>query len=250
MRNKENWAPSKFRHVNGRMIGSRDTRDVGLGSRLMTDLIARCYDDHIKQHASGKLIDLGCGRVPLYAAYKDYVVDNICVDWENTTHKNDYLDYECDLSRELPFGDGEFDTILFSDVLEHIPDPERVWREMSRILAPNGKLLLNVPFYYWIHEEPHDYYRYTQYALKRFVERSGLQLVLIQPIGGAPEVLADIMAKNVLRLPAVGGKLAVFIQWLTRRFIDTRFGRAVSESTGQNFPFGYFLVAQKPAAAS
>ena len=37
---------------------------------------------------------IGRGKVPLYAAYREFVTENICVDWNNSIHKNEYLDYE------------------------------------------------------------------------------------------------------------------------------------------------------------
>ena len=108
------------------------------------------------------------------------------------------------MTKELPFDDNEFDTIILSDVLEHIPVPEQLWNEMTRILAHNGKIIMNVPFYYWLHEEPYDYYRYTEFALRRYVEMSALNLILLEPLGGAPEVMADIFAKNISLLPKLG----------------------------------------------
>jgi SAM-dependent methyltransferase len=248
MRNCEKWQPSKYVYKNGKLIASRDPKEVGVGSRLMADLVAGVYSANLQRHAKGKLLDLGCGKVPLFMAYKDYVIENICVDWENTLHKNEHLDFECDLAKTLPFKDGEFDTIILSDVLEHIPQPEHLCAEMSRILAIHGRIIMNVPFYYWLHEHPHDYYRYTEFALRRLVETSGLKLLQLDSIGGAPEIMADIFAKNVLRVPRIGRSLAMFAQWLTAAFIKTKLGRKVSEETKRSFPFGYFLIAEKPAA--
>jgi SAM-dependent methyltransferase len=213
----------------------------------MADLVAGFYYENLRQHAKGKLLDLGCGKVPLFMAYKDYVADNICVDWENTLHKNEYQDFACDLTKALPFKDGEFDTVILSDVLEHIPQPERLWKEAARVLAIRGKIIMNVPFYYWIHEQPHDYYRYTEFALRRFVEISGMRVVQLNAIGGVPEILADVFSKNVLRLPKIGRLLAIVAQWLTSCFIATKFGKKTSEATGSTFPLGYFLIAEKLA---
>ena len=245
MRNKDSWKPSKYVYRNGRLIASRDPKEVGPGSRLMVDLIAALYHRNLRLHAKGKLLDLGCGKVPLYAVYREFVTDNVCVDWDSTWHKNEHLDYEFDLRQPLPFADNQFDTIILSDVLEHIPVPDQLWKEMARLLSPNGKIVLNVPFYYWLHEEPHDYYRYTEFALRRFVEVCGLRLLLVEPIGGAPEVMADIFAKNILRLPTCGRPLALAAQWITSVFVSTNLGRNISRVTGQSFPFGYFLIAQK-----
>ena len=92
MRNKEKWSPSKYIHKKGKLVASRDRKEVGIGSRLIADLVAELYDRNLKQHAKGKLLDLGCGNVPLYGAYRELVTDNICVDWGNTLHKSEYLD--------------------------------------------------------------------------------------------------------------------------------------------------------------
>ena len=246
MRNQEKWKPSKFVYLKGKLKASKDAKEVNIGSRLNVDLIAYFYDKSFRQHAKGKLLDLGCGKVPLYAAYKAFVKENVCVDWCNTLHKNEHLDYELDLTKYLPFEDGEFDTIILSDVLEHIPVPEQLWQEMTRILSTNGKIIMNVPFFYWLHEQPHDYYRYTEFALRRFVEISGLRLIQLEPIGGAPEIMADIFAKNILRLPKLGRSLAIFVQWFTLIFIGTKYGKKVSNATSHSFPLGYFLIAEKP----
>ena len=246
MQNQEKWKPSKFIYNNGKLIASKDAKEVNIGSRLNVELIADFYQSNLRLHAKGKLLDLGCGKVPLYAAYKEFITDNICVDWSNTFHKNEYLDYELDLTKKLPFNDNEFDTIILSDVLEHIPVPELLWVEMTRILTMNGKIIMNVPFYYWLHEQPHDYYRYTEFALRRFAENSGLKLIQLDPIGGAPEIMTDIFAKNILRLPKLGRSLALIAQWVTLRFIRTKLGKRISVATSSNFPLGYFLVAEKP----
>ena len=245
MRNSSNWRPSKYVYRNGKLSASGDPDEVGIGSRLNVDLIAGFYAAYLQRYARGKLLDLGCGKVPLYQAYKELITDNICVDWEHSPHGGEYLDYACDLTQDLPFGDGAFDTIILSDVLEHIPEPMHLWKEMSRTLADGGTLFMNVPFYYWIHEQPQDFYRYTEFALRRFTCESGLQVIHLDSIGGAPEVLADICAKNILHAPVIGRPFAQFIQWLAGLCIKSGFGKKLSDKTKQEFPLGYFLVAQK-----
>lgn len=245
MKNRDKWQPSMYIYKNGKLIASRDGREESVGSRLMADLVAGVYDKNLRHYAKGKLLDLGCGKVPLFIAYRDYVTDNICVDWEYTLHKNEYLDFECDLTKVLPFEEGEFNTIILSDVLEHIPQPDHIWKEMCRILSLNGMIIMNVPFFYWLHERPFDYYRYTEFALRRFVEKSGLRLVQLEPIGGTPEILADIFAKHIQFIPLIGNGLAIVIQYITGLFVKTALGKKISGKTTQVFPFGYFLIAEK-----
>lgn len=245
MKNRDKWLPTKFVFSKGTLIGSRDRTHLAVSSRLMADLVAARYENLLKEHVRGRLLDLGCGNVPLLAAYEAFVDEITCVDWENTLHKNEYLDLHCDLTQPLPFEADRFDSIILSDVLEHIPTPTSLWAEMARVLANGGKLLMNVPFLYWVHEAPHDYYRYTEFALRRFAEGAGLTVVLISPIGGAPEVIADVAAKTAERLPLVGRSLAILIESIARVFIRTPPGARLSRTTSSIFPYGYFLVAEK-----
>ncbi|MGE3825510.1 MAG: hypothetical protein AB7G44_14910, partial [Bacteroidia bacterium] len=98
MRNKEQWKPSKFVYRNGKLYASRDAAEVNVSSRLIADIIASFYEREIKNHVKGKLLDLGCGKVPLYLAYLDFTTEVACVDWPNSLHKNIYLDHEMDLN--------------------------------------------------------------------------------------------------------------------------------------------------------
>lgn len=245
MKKIDTWQPSKFIYKGGKLIASRDASQVGIGSRLVADLVAMFYSHNLQYHCNGDLLDLGCGKVPLFEAYKGYIKSNICVDWGNSLHKNEYLDLEHDLTKTLPFNDAVFDTIILSDVLEHIPEPEKLFSEIERVLAVNGKLIMNVPFYYPLHEKPNDYYRYTEFALKRFVQNSNLRLLKLEAIGGVPEILTDMLAKTLLRIPIFGKWFSSFLQWLTSIFISTRIGKLISNRTKNDFPLGYFLVAQK-----
>jgi SAM-dependent methyltransferase len=219
--------------------------EVGIGSRLIADLVAQKYGSYLPQYATGKLLDLGCGKVPLLAAYEKYVSNCTCVDWGQSLHKNQHLDQEVDLNGHLPFCDETYDTIILSDVLEHIAKPDFLWSEMSRILACGGKIILNVPFYYWLHECPHDYYRYTEFALRRFVENSGLKVISIEPIGGAPEIMVDIFAKNMLRVPLFGKPAAMIAQFGVAKLRAIKDYLRSPSSSQYSFPFGYFLIAEK-----
>ena len=244
MKNKEAWRPSKFVFRDGKLMASRDLREVGYSSRLMGDRVAACYEPALRDYARGRLLDLGCGKVPFYEAYRDHVPENICVDWAEGPHGNSYLDLEHDLTKDLPFAEGEFDTILLSDVLEHLPEPARLWAEMHRVLVPGGRVLMNVPFYYWIHEHPHDFYRYTEFALRRFAEEAGFRVMVLKPIGGLPEIMADTFAKNIDNVRG-GWRLGLLAQKIATVFTRTKLGRRISESTAKDCPLGYFMVAEK-----
>jgi ubiquinone/menaquinone biosynthesis C-methylase UbiE len=61
----------------------------------------------------------------------------------------------------LLFGDAEFDSALYTEVLEHCRDPQRVVQETWRVLKPGGYALVTVPMVIHHHEEPWDFQRFT-----------------------------------------------------------------------------------------
>lgn len=185
----------------------------------------------IREHASGDLVDLGCGHAPYRGMYADRVHSIVTVDWEGTLHRA-AVDVTCDLNRGIALPDASADTILCTDILEHIFEPRVLWSEMSRVLRPNGKALVGVPFYYWIHEQPHDYHRYTQFALKRYAEEAGFKVVSLQAAGGLSCVVGDLLCKAApRRLKGVADR-AVRL-----------FARPSAKETA--FPLAYLLVAQR-----
>lgn len=245
MKNIELWRPSKFEYNNGKLRASRDPIEVSVSSRFVVDVVAHYYETYLKDYVSGDLIDLGCGKVPLYHAYRDYVTECTCADWESTLHKNPYLDLSIDLNKPLPLLSETFNTIILSDVLEHIAKPDELWREMFRILKPGGKVILNVPFFYKLHEIPHDYFRYTKYALQNFADSSGFKVILLKEMGGLPEVLIDLINKFFYSTPLIGKTISQLFQGTGGFFTRTRLGKKLSNKTKDHYPLGYFMIACK-----
>jgi SAM-dependent methyltransferase len=191
------------------------------------------------------LLDVGCGKVPLYDLYKNLIEYCVCLDRPDCVHGVEYVDAFVDLAEGLPVRSSCFDTVLASDVLEHSPLPALLVSEMARVLAPEGHLVLSVPFYYPLHEMPRDYFRFTETALRKMAEDAGLKVVLLQTLGGATEVLGDLSCKISAVLPLVGGALSsalrIFFSTLGRTFP----GRWLSRATSLKFPLGYLMVARK-----
>ena len=96
---------------------------MSIGSQLTVSRAIQEYETALAQYASGRLLDMGCGHVPYYEMYKSLVQDVTCVDWDNSLHKNDFVDEAIDLNQPLPLGSEIFDTVLLTDVLEHIFNP-------------------------------------------------------------------------------------------------------------------------------
>jgi hypothetical protein len=104
---------------------------------------------------------------------------------------------------------------------------------------------MNVPFYYPLHETPHDFFRYTEFGLRRFMESSEMRVVYLEPIGGAVEIISDILSKNIVRIPVAGLVAAKVLQQLSWWFVSSRVGSRISRKTSSQFPLGYFMVAER-----
>ena len=101
------------------------------------------------------LIDLGSGnrRLASYALSLDYT-------------PFEQVDVVGDVS-QLPFCSDSVDGVVVQEVLEHVPDPFRVMREIQRILKPGGRIYAEVPFMYVQHGQGYpDYYRFTLTGLE------------------------------------------------------------------------------------
>ena len=241
MKNPEIWKPSKYEMVNGQLRGSMDPCELAISSRFIANVVAGFYNRAIPAYCTGKLVDLGCGKAPLYGLYKHYSTNVILADWPQTSHPNECLDYPCDLNQALPFDDNEFDTIILSDVLEHIPEPIQLWQEMYRILSVHGKLLLNTPFYYWLHETPYDYYRYTEYALAYMAQSAGFKVIELDCFGGVPEIILDLLGKKF----AMKKSGRTFFLWMIQKLGARLKDKTLEKKSRKLFPLGYFMVVEK-----
>jgi SAM-dependent methyltransferase len=69
---------------------------------------------------------------------------------------------------KLPYADRSVDGLINEYVLEHVPNPIDVLREMNRILKPAGLLYVALPFLEPFHPSPNDYYRWTKNGIREF----------------------------------------------------------------------------------
>jgi SAM-dependent methyltransferase len=130
---------------------------------MFSKIVRQRLDVFLKFHATAdKILNVGAGRDIEGGNYINLFPNQISVDID----ENRKPDVIGDI-RNLPFADGEFGTVLCTEVLEHVPEPEKAVRELYRVTKKGGKLILTTRFVYPIHDAPHDYYRYTKYNLAR-----------------------------------------------------------------------------------
>ncbi len=160
---------------------------------------------HIKQFApqlSGKLLDFGCGSKPYKSLFK--VLEYIGLDYENVghPHANEQIDVFYD-GKNIPFPDKNFDSVLATEVFEHVFYLEDTIKELHRVLKPNGKILITLPFVWYEHEVPHDFARYSSYGIANLLQRNGFTILHSQKTTNFIETLMQMcvvyLNKNLLQ---------------------------------------------------
>jgi SAM-dependent methyltransferase len=237
MKNIEQWKPTKFEVVNNHLQPSSIVSNT---SYRMASYISLFYNENIAKYASGNLLDLGCGTVPMYGYYKQYVKSNTCADWGNCEHETSHVDVFCDLNLALPFEKNSFDTIIFSDVLEHLSEPKFTLQEINRILKPSGVLIMNYPFLYGLHEVPYDYCRYTKYRIRTWIDEIGMKIIKENEYGG----LFDLFERSILRMfknIKGGKKVSNFLSFFFKKFHKSK----ISNNTSHPYMYGYIIKNSK-----
>jgi 2-polyprenyl-3-methyl-5-hydroxy-6-metoxy-1,4-benzoquinol methylase len=105
-----------------------------------------------------RILDVGCGEGALAAALKQSGADHVAgieASPDAARHARGQLDVLVEgdvLQADLPFRDGEFDYLVFADVLEHLAEPERALERLLPFLREDGRVIVSVPNmrFYWV----------------------------------------------------------------------------------------------------
>jgi SAM-dependent methyltransferase len=183
--------------------GYTQKRSSVFGDVGKNDAIARrdrFINEHLGQLAADSLVvNVGCGVVRRFEpdCNSRYMATDLRV--------LPNVDFASDAS-SLPLAGGSVDTVLALELLEHVPQPLAVLREIGRVLKPGGTIIVSVPSTVPRHDD-HDYWRFTAEGLAQLgSEVFGHGEVHV--FGGTFEALGYILAYyialafHVVRLPS------------------------------------------------
>lgn len=156
---------------------------------LLMRPVLRWLKDIAPGYARGILVDYGCGNKPYLPFFQGVVSGHIGVDVNQNVLNT--VDIVVEAQGRLPFEDTSIDTVLSTQVLEHVAEPVGYLSEVSRVLRTAGRLILTCPGSYMLHEEPNDYFRYTRYGLEHLLQQAGFRILRIDCAGGAWRLLGQ-----------------------------------------------------------
>ncbi len=143
---------------------------------------------------SGKVLDFGCGTQPYKKLFKadEYIGVEIDIPGEYKDKGIVYYD-----GKTIPFEDETFDSMISSEVFEHVINIDEIVKELNRVLKTGGNALITVPFVYPRHCWPNDYRRYTYEGLKNLLVSNGFEILKCESNAGYIESVAELINNYV-----------------------------------------------------
>jgi len=156
--------------------------------------IEKCF---YQESIRGPILEIGSGRDrfnrELFAKRYKVIATNI--------YPQNVVDHICSVNC-LPFADNKFGGVICEHVLEHVEEPAKAIKEISRVLKPKGLLMLVVPFSWPLHEKPYDLWRFSEEGLRALLMHS-FEGVKFETIGqpNRPSLICVTARKPLYRKP-------------------------------------------------
>jgi SAM-dependent methyltransferase len=135
-------------------------RDGETPGRVLNDAAVRAFLPFLE--GPGTIVELGAGS----DWYRRFVEPGQAYELTNYVEGFDRV---VDMTA-MPFADNSVDAFMSMFALEHVYDIHAAIRESHRCLKPKGRMLLAVPFMYYYHGAPDDFFRFTRSALDRMLD--------------------------------------------------------------------------------
>lgn len=173
IKNSVRWFFSKvFPHFN--------LFNLDLAGHYVRNFVKRCSEEV----GNKKVLDAGAGSRPFKKYFLNAKYESTDFkQFPSTQRKKVLHDFVCDLG-DIPRKDNEYDFILNTDVLEHLPYPQKAINEFYRILKPKGRLFLNTPQSMGVHGYPYNFFNFTKGGLELLFRNAGFNIIEIYAQGG------------------------------------------------------------------
>lgn len=193
-------------------------------------------------YCRGKVLDAGAGHLLYRNILNKYPIEYESMDFEKTDPE---LSYVADIQKMPKIKSNRYDFVFSRNVLEHVLKPENAIKEINRVLKKGGYALITVPHLAYLHNEPHDYWRFTKYSLRNLAESNSFEIINLEEIGGLIAFKAYIFETIFLGI-TYGIPLINKICFWTNYLIQKIFG-VFDRAFGMKrlFPLNYLIIVRK-----
>ncbi len=186
------------RQADRRTLYKPSSRQEAFNVPLIGAAVIGAIDAHAAAHSGRRVLDAGCGGQPLRGALeaRGYSYTGLDI----VAQPGVTLEFELALDAPWPdqvFASGVYDLVLCTEVLEHVHGWSVAWRNLARALKPGGTLIVSCPFFYPLHEVPHDHWRPTEFAIRAAAAEAGLEVVEFRRLGDVWDVLGTLAGAAV-----------------------------------------------------
>jgi SAM-dependent methyltransferase len=147
---------------------------------MKSPIVFQPLEDELRpllKYVRGKVLNAGCGSRDI----TDFLVKGGATSVEHCDLKSSIPGAIIADLTSIPRPDNTYDTILCNAVLEHVQFPDRVVQELSRLVKPDGYLLLCIPFMQPYHPSP-DFRRYSREGMLELARVHDLEALEILPV--------------------------------------------------------------------
>lgn len=185
-----------------RNIGLKRLSDIEMPSKYNREYIYYKYyladiQDVLRKYISEQntVFDIGCGNKPFENYIRTLIKNNspyMYIGSDVVQSSDNKVDIVCDATY-IPVSSSSYDVVICTQVIEHIFDHIKVFKEANRVLKPQGLFIVSSNFIWKIHEEPYDFYRFTKYSFRSLLEESGFEILDEIANGGKWAVLGQLL---------------------------------------------------------
>jgi hypothetical protein len=215
-------------------------------NRLVYRTFEAALRDAAARYARGRMIDVGGGRKPWQPVFAAHVSEHVCVDH---VAKDGVRGPTVDVvatAYDIPLPDAGAQTVLLTEVLEHLERPGDAVAECFRLLEPGGHVIATTPLFWPVHDA-RDFYRYTPRGLRYLFETAGFDVVELRPLGGLWSTVAIEVSYGLQRYRRPWSAAAVDATCVSLQWLATRVERVDNQP---KFSWNHLIVGRRPEPAA
>lgn len=170
-----------------------------------------------RKRERNRLLNLGGGTGQVNDLFRALGFDVYNLDIEVESEDNRNVKFDLNSSQKIPFQDSFFDTIICQEVIEHIENPWKVFRESNRLLHKGGLLIVTTPnihsnlskkiftesgYFNWFTPDTHSYHinPIPIWEIEQAANLSGFKISNVKGSGdyyfGRGETKESVISKN------------------------------------------------------